>query len=371
MQHLSPLPTPPGWYDIDFDDSSWTVGKDVATYGYGGAARAYRDDPTKIPGATLVGEDVASGALYEQTLVRTQFYLEEQYGLPTVAILRFDYDDILYGLYINGNYIYGPDYTAEPYPGKPAGPFEMQVAQHLIIGKNVITAHLEEGVWSIWPWNHKLECIMWRVGTNLSANVQETLQEESITTIRAHDDGAAIAPLGTGEYIPSFDSVTWGDVNYLQTNPGTIPAINLVTGDEHVFLGNRKAKYVVSVQFNIQIADAVSYPRTDIDLLVYIVWTYPGTGGYTWADWTYASRKLWLPDATTTAPVSFSAHLAVAEAGAYLFPRIVRGATPTDEPDTLTISDLKFDVMKITDISSDPRSTYGSHWDEWFEKYPP
>ena len=52
VQHLSPLRTPPGWYDIDFDDSSWTVGKDGATYGYGGAA---------LVGAAVVGAAIAIG----------------------------------------------------------------------------------------------------------------------------------------------------------------------------------------------------------------------------------------------------------------------------------------------------------------------
>jgi hypothetical protein len=363
--------TPPaGWYEIDYDDSSWTAAKDPSLHSYGGLTRAYLAEKWPDGGVT-VGEDGKSGALYEQTLVRTQFYMAEEHGLPTVAIMRFDYDDYLYEWWVNENMVWGPDLTAEAGPGKPGGPFELNIANYLRTGKNVIAAHLQEGVWSIWPWNHKLEFIIWQVGTNLAENVSDVLQEESISTIRAEDTGGSMAPLSSGIYIPDFDSVTWGDEGYLQSNPAAIASIGLTSGNDHVFLGNVLGKYAVSVAFDVQIADAASYPRVDAELYIYFNWTYPGiAGSYSHADWTYASRELWLGSSGEIVPVSFSAHLAIDEPSAFLFPRIVRGSTPDNEPDTMLISNLRFDVMKIATISDSARSTYGSHWDEWYEKYP-
>jgi hypothetical protein len=370
-------PPPEGWYEIDFDESAdtsepgpWNAAVDVAQYGYNEWELWYMDQQDKIPGATLVGQSYTSGAIDQQVLIRTTFWLAEEHGLPGSAILRYDYDDRLYGMYLNGTLIAGPDMTAEPGPGKPNGPWEIQVAHLLVAGKNVIAAWGEEGVWSIWPWNHKMQCIMWKLTTDLKSQVTDVLQEESISTIRTADTGTSLAPYGTGEYIPSFDSVEWGDEAYLESNPASIPLIGLTAGNSHVYLGTVLGKYIVSVQFNVQVPDAASYPRTDLDLYIYVVWSYPGASGWSRSDMAYASRRLWIPNATATVPVTFSGHFAVSEPNSFIFPRIVRGATPTNEPDTLVISDLKFDVMKIATISDSPRSTYDSHWDEWYEKYP-
>jgi len=121
---------PANWNEIGFDDSGWSEAVELTGFTY-----------IRISGAQAIGYSQYSAAQGEQTLLRQTITLDAK---PSSGTLILDYDDILYGWYVNGNLVYGPDMEGEPEAGATGGPFTVDVSQYLVEGENVLAYHTEE-----------------------------------------------------------------------------------------------------------------------------------------------------------------------------------------------------------------------------------
>lgn len=120
---------PANWNTIDYDDSSWSDAVQLTGFSY-----------TRIPGAEAIGYSQYSQSSSEQTLLRYKITMSN----PREATLTLDYDDILYGWYVNGNLVHGPDLVGEPGAGDPLGPFTYDVTSYLVSGDNVLSYWTQE-----------------------------------------------------------------------------------------------------------------------------------------------------------------------------------------------------------------------------------
>lgn len=118
---------PPGWTDIDFDDSSWN---NATAYPNPDGAWA------KIENAQWIWHETMKAN--ETCLFRHTFDLS---GVPGTATIAHNHDNDLDGLYVNGTFIvsriYGTDYA--PYW---TNVFTEDVSGKLKAGKNVVAARV-------------------------------------------------------------------------------------------------------------------------------------------------------------------------------------------------------------------------------------
>lgn len=366
-------PPPDGWYEYDYDDTSWGITYDIRQHSWNPWVNAQGDyEYELIPAAIPISVYMYSPGYYAEQLIRHTIYIAEIESVPKAELI-FNYDDIMYAYYLNGTKIWGPDLTHAMDDEKGhRPPFVIDVADLLVEGKNVFAMWTKEQHGIIWPWNPARQYMVYQLTLDRQSTNEELLLSETIDTIRVKDDGGSMAPYGSGQYIPDFDSVVWGDESFLRECPASIPTIGLVAGTNQVYLGDIPAKYAISIQFDAKIPDASSYPRVNQELLMYFYWVYSDSAEGTYVrNWfVYSSKELWFKNSTDVFKVSYSLQLAVDRKGSFLVPRLVRGPIQASQPDTMVVSNLQLDVMKIADISNSPRSIYGSHWDEWYEKYP-